>query len=288
MRRLAPLLLLALVVALAPGAAHAATCPDLAQLQAEVLAAARGAFSGQAAHPTPYGGFEVGGFVFGLENLHRRLCLPPESTPVERRELIREHLRACRRLMADLRAEKGGGWSGVRDRLRVQLIDDSLRVRGELVRRPIVEGVVAVVVLDEPVSYLYVPRSALAQWGVSEGALFDQAIENLALHTRGELRVTGAGEGRLLFVGEHDRYDAARLLTPRLRKAAAKLLGDPFRAAIPNREFLVMWARGNADMARRASANARRDFEAQPYPISPLVLEVWVDGRITAVAAPAP
>lgn len=87
----------------------------------------------------------------------------------------------------------------------------------------------------------------------------------------------------MLLVGEHDGYDAARILMPNLRKAAAGLLGEPFRAAIPNRDFLVMWASGNATLAKGAAANARRDFEAQPYPISPLILEVWGDGRIAAV-----
>jgi len=45
----------------------------------------------------------------------------------------------------------------------------------------------------------------------------------------------------------------------------------------------LRWSSGNAKLSKEASANARRDFEVQPYPISPLILEVWGDGRIAAV-----
>ncbi len=47
----------------------------------------------------------------------------------------------------------------------------------------------------------------------------------------------------------------------------------------------MIWARGNTKLAEGAGTNARKDFEAQPYPISPLILEVWVGG--TSVGFPA-
>ena len=163
------------------------------------------------------------------------------------------------------------------------MVRDELAVRMKALRRPLVRGVAVVVVLDFPTGYAYLGEELPARWGVSREALFDQATRNLTARNKGQLRCSGDGEARVLGVGELDGYDAVRILTPGLRKAAAGLLGDPFRAAIPNRDFLVMWGRGNAQLAAQASANARRDFEAQPYPISPLILEVWADGRIGEV-----
>lgn len=262
--------------------AHAADCPDPEAFRAEALQVVGRAFPGQAARIRDDGRLELGGFAYDLENLRRQACGQPAGSPAERERLIREHFQRGSRLEAEVR---GGplGWAAAREQLVVQLVRDDLATRVKALRRPLVPGVAVVVVLDLPTGYSYLSEELAAQWGVPSEEVFEQATRNLTTRTKGQLGVSGDGSERVLYVGERDGYDAARILTPGLRKAAARLLGDPFRAAVPNRDFLVMWSRANAHFAARASANARRDFEAQPYAISPLVLEVWADGRIAVV-----
>jgi hypothetical protein len=282
-------LLVPLLIALValPSTSGAAECPDPARFQAEVLEVVRRAFPGQTAHPAPDHAIEAGGFVFGLENLRKLACAPPRTDREERAQLIREHFREGFRFADDVRGGKRLDWSAAREHVVVQLLTEDLAARLNVLRRPLVQGVAVVVVLDLPTAYAYLGAEQPARWGVSREELFARAIDNLARRTRGEMRSSGDGVDRVLFVGEQDGYDAARILTPSLRKAAAGLLGDPFRASIPNRDFLVMWARGNTQLAMQAAPNARRDFESQPHPISPLVLEVWADGRIAAVPSSA-
>lgn len=83
---------------------------------------------------------------------------------------------------------------------------------------------------------------------------------------------------------EKDGYDAVRLLLPWVRQEAAKHLGNPFLAAIPNRDFLVMWGTTNSQAFQsRARDNVLQDFKSQPYKLSSSVLKVWEDGRIEVV-----
>ena len=80
---------------------------------------------------------------------------------------------------------------------------------------------------------------------------------------------------------EKDGYDAVRLLLPWVRSEAAKILGNPFFASIPNRDFLIMWGVENSTpFQNRARQNVALDYDSQPYKLSPLVLKVWADGRI--------
>jgi len=279
---------LLIAVGLLPTTAGTAECPDPARFQAEVVEVLQRAFPEQAAHPGPDDVIQAGGFAFGLENLRKLVCALPSSDPEERERVIREHFQRGFRSVADLPSGKKFDWVAAREHVVVQLVMEDRAERMNVLRRPLVQGVAVVVVLDMPTAYAYVGEEPPTRWGVSREELFARAIDNLARRTRGEMRSSGDGVERVLFVGELDGYDAARILTPRLRKAAAGLLGDPFRASIPNRDFLVMWARGDTKLAEQAGANARRDFEAQPYPISPLILEVWADGRIAAVPSVAP
>lgn len=48
-----------------------------------------------------------------------------------------------------------------------------------------------------------------------------------------------------------DGHDAVRILVPRIRQAAAPFPGDPFIAAVPNRDFLILWSSTNRSAYRR-------------------------------------
>ncbi|HEX2062601.1 MAG TPA: hypothetical protein VHK90_17810, partial [Thermoanaerobaculia bacterium] len=70
-------------------------------------------------------------------------------------------------------------------------------------------------------------------------------------------------------VEENDAFAAARLLLPRFRGFLADSLGEPFCAAIPNRDFLICWPAGAAPEFHEAiEAKVAEDYETQPYPLT--------------------
>jgi uncharacterized protein YtpQ (UPF0354 family) len=79
----------------------------------------------------------------------------------------------------------------------------------------------------------------------------------------------------LLAIQTGDGYDAARLLLPAMRKLAVEQLGEPCYAALPNRDFLILWARSNPEeFQSMVRAQIRQDSESQPYPLTSTVFVV--------------
>lgn len=255
-------------------------CTTPARFQAEVISVLQQAFPERSFRPGASDDVVESGLIqVGLVNLRAEICTSGPLSAAERAEIMRTHFRkGLEHRGSALR------WSEARDRVVVQVVPEDYAVRIEAVRRVLVPGIAVVVVIDEPSTYGYVREASHVRWGVSVDELFTRGVDNLQRLTRGKM---DAGDG-ILFVHETDGYDAARILLPALRKAAASVLGNPFRAAMPNRDFLVLWskAKGAAFDARNA-ARVLEDFREQPHPVSPLVMEVWEDGT-TSVIVPDP
>jgi uncharacterized protein YtpQ (UPF0354 family) len=153
--------------------------------------------------------------------------------------------------------------------------------KGGLVRRPLVPGVELAVVVDEKERYGYVREEDLVRWNIDVKVLYESALRNLD-RANVDAKLQGGGDpDKFLAVEEKDGYDATRLLVPWIRQEAAKFLGDPFIAAIPNRDFLIMWsAKNSARFQEFARNRVQDDFKRQPYPLTNKTLRVWSDGRI--------
>ena len=111
--------------------------------------------------------------------------------------------------------------------------------------------------------------------------LFETALKNVDISYGSAKLQGGQKPDAFLASEEKDGYDAVRLLLPWVRTEAAKHLGDPFFASIPNRDFLIMWGTENSALFQgQARQNVALDYQSQPYKLSPLVLKVWADGRV--------
>jgi uncharacterized protein YtpQ (UPF0354 family) len=93
------------------------------------------------------------------------------------------------------------------------------------------------------------------------------AFENLAAISKDIPFNASTGSNLFLTVGSDDSYDAVRLLSPQFRERAAERLGSPFYAAIPNRDFLIMWST-NASPAfmNKLREQVLQDSRDKPYP----------------------
>jgi uncharacterized protein YtpQ (UPF0354 family) len=141
--------------------------------------------------------------------------------------------------------------------------------------------VVIGVVIDDGSTYGFVIERERARWNIGADALFAQASANLDELSKHTQIQGGKGPDRWLAIEDGDGYDAAKLLLPWVREESSKVLGEPFRVGIPNRDFLIMWSEKNGDAFQQFARTKVKDgFSGRPYPLSPLVLRVWKDGRI--------
>jgi hypothetical protein len=279
---------LTVVLMLWSAAAAAADCPiDPKALQSEVLAMLKQEFPGRT--------FKAGNssdvivtdkIELGLSNLRARLCLasPPLSAK-ERVEVARAHFRSMLSI-ADPRPASGSEvWASVQGQVTLQLMPVEYAQKFQddraLVSRPFIPEVATAVVIDSEKGYRYVRKVDLAQWKIAVDALFEQALKNLDAKSKAAKLQGSRGPDKFLAFEEKDGYDAARILLPGVRAEAAKLLGDPFLVAMPNRDFLILWsAQNSAEFQKFTRQKARDDYRAQPYPLTPTTLRVWRDGRV--------
>jgi len=257
-----------------------------AQLQDESLAIlrkdypARGFSAGESAELIRMGKVEL-----GLDNLYAKMCTVAPLDAAARAEEIRHHFGAMMQLIEQHEAQQQLTWADARKLVMLQLTTEeyfhALMKQGEFVTRPFVRGVVLTVVIDRPDGYQYVRKEDQERWRVSREALFDEGLHNLVEVTRnGKLHAANGAE-KLLASEEKDGYDAVRILVPWVREQAVKLLGEPFLAGIPNRDFLIMWSTANSAGFHKATrGEIQQDFAEQPYGLSGRVLRVWGDGRI--------
>jgi hypothetical protein len=270
-------------------AAGAADCPiEPKALQSEVLAMLKQEYPNRAFKAGNSSDVIIADKVeLGLSNLRARLCLasPPLSAK-ERVAVARAHFRSTLAI-AEQRPPGGPeGWASVQGLVMLQLMPAEYAQKFQdddraLLSRPFIPGVVTAVVIDGERGYRYVSKTDLAQWKIGADALFEQAQKNLDAKSKAAKLQSSKGPEKFMAFEEKDGYDAARILLPWVRSEAAKLLGDPFLASMPNRDFLILWsAQNSAEFQKFTRQKARDDYKAQPYPLTPTTLRVWRDGRV--------
>jgi len=260
-----------------------------AQLQAESLAILRKDYPGQefGAGESP-DMIRMGEVELGLDNLYARLCIEPKE-PLDqpaRAVEIRTHFAAMMKLIRQQENRQPLAWAEARKLVLPQLQTEeyfrSLANGKEVfVTRSFVPGVVLAAVIDQPNGYQYIRKEELERWHVTREALFAEGLRNLTEKAMDSGLQGANGAEKFLSSEEGDGYDAARILVPWVREQAAKLLGEPFFAAIPNRDFLIMWSTANsAEFHKLARGNVEQALKERPYALSSRVLRVWADGRI--------
>ncbi|MBI2924932.1 MAG: hypothetical protein HYY24_04410 [Verrucomicrobia bacterium] len=165
-------------------------------------------------------------------------------------------------------------WEDARAKLRPQLMPVAFTRRVPLVHFPFHAGLAIGLVLDEPNRYAYVRADDRDGWGKSADELYALALRNLDAQTHGVKIHAFTQPERLMVIETKDGYDAARLLLPELRARAAKHLGEPFLAGVPNRDFLIMWSRRcSATFQSGVRQQLQADSENQPHPLTSVVFE---------------
>lgn len=145
---------------------------------------------------------------------------------------------------------------------------------------PFVNDTVIVFVNDLPHMTVSITTDQMDQWGVEIDELERIARENLNDYAPDlELQVIESKEGgRAVIVAQQDGYDAARLLISDLYPRLAPQLGPDFYVATPARDMFVAMSAGPAPFVERLRARVTEDHARLPYPISPELFLVTLDG----------
>lgn len=256
------------------------------QYQRHVLALLRATYPDETFDATPdplvitYGEAQI-----GLQNLYT-VYANQALEPDDRDTHIREHFW---NLLATLSAEQNAttlSWEEARERIRVQFMRVENAGVAPVITYPFTDEVVIALVIDLPQAYSFVREPDRERWDVTEELLYEQGITNLESGSTGVEIHGSEGPDRLLAIQTMDGYDAARLLLPAIRKLAVDRLGEPCLAAIPNRDFIILWSRSNSrEFHGFVRDKVRQDFESRPYPLTSDVFVVTEAGVKTEANA---
>lgn len=231
---------------------------------------------------------ENDGKVIGLTNLHANFLLSSQ-TEGELEELAKTHLDAI--INGVELAARELPWEEARNYLMPQLMPvEVLEVSPiELINEPVAGGVYLGFVIDTVNSYSYVNREDIARWGVEAALVLEAAFSNLHERSQGIEMMAFPGENAFFIINTMDGFDAVRLLSREMREVIAEQIGDPFYAGIPNRDFLICWAKNSdAEFQSNMSLQVATDSDQRPYPLSRRVFEVESNGSIKLAPAQEP
>lgn len=172
----------------------------------------------------------------------------------------------------------------VKDRLYPQVMPaeyvESAPLR--LISFPLSNEVSVGLVADFPETYMYLREIDLQRWDVAADDLFDQAQKNLEELTQSvQLQLAGADKDVFIAVTSGDGYDAARILIPTFQAFLSQHLGETFRFAIPNRDFLICWRLDcEENFHQQIASQIIADSSERPYPLSSSVFVRNSEGNI--------
>ena len=211
---------------------------------------------------------------FGLHSLHTdavRLGITDEQL----REAVVAHFDKVIKMTELGKLVVPSDWEVAKERVRLQLMPAELIREGISVTYPLLDQVVVSVVIDSPHGYAYVRHEDLAKWDMSLFDLYEVACENLKQASEGVEISFIDGPPAMIVLQTQDGYDAARVLLPEFRQFAAERLGSPFYAAIPNRDFLIMWAQTeDTSFHEHIKNQVRVDANSQSHPLTSTILVV--------------
>ena len=187
-----------------------------------------------------------------LEDLVARQLEPPLEWATARERLV-PVLRAC--------TTHGGGGS-------------------RILKRPFAPFVDCGVVIDSAQTMRYVIGSALEQWNIDAGVLFDAATANLASAADGLERLeTASLPGALWYVATNDDYETSRLVLPGWLAGMKGRVGGRPVAIIPDRTTLVV-GRDELAIIEWMHHTAEEKYAAAVRFLSPVVYTVDDTGTV--------
>jgi uncharacterized protein YtpQ (UPF0354 family) len=223
---------------------------------------------------------EVGKLKIGLSNIRANFNASNRSDE-DLRNIVEAYVAALVETEGQLEAETPS-WDAAAPILMPQLVNPDRFGDISVLSIPFCADVRIAFVLDSERTFRYVADEMFEAWDVNIKEVLDRAVANLELRSA-DLAATVVPEN-LFAVRTMDSFDAARVLSPKIREVIAETVGSPFCFGVPNRDFLVCWPK-NAEMSAVWGTQVKIDSQEQPYPISGNIFECDEHGEIAVITA---
>ncbi|QOJ00052.1 MAG: DUF1444 family protein [Phycisphaeraceae bacterium] len=219
----------------------------------------------------------VNGRRLDLENLYRMV----NNEPDRGREIVEHYIEQL--FASDAARVMSMSIDFARTRIMPRIQPEGIfehLAREQVAHVPFVNNTVVVFVTDLPQMTVSITTEQVLRWGLDIEDVEQIARENLD-HYAPELEVQFVESkegGKAAILGNHDGYDAARLLMSNLHHRLAPQLGGDFLVATPARDMFVALSRGPNAFVKRLHSRVEQDYKRLPYPITSDLFYVTRDG----------
>ena len=173
-------------------------------------------------------------------------------------------------------------WDDAKQKLMPQMMPEDFLKTMELVHFPFGDGVLIGFVLDSEEAYTYIRNDEVSLWGVDKNEIMSAATDNLNRRSQGIEMVAVPGDNGMFVVNTMDGFDAVRILDKELQRLISDNIGSPFYVGVPNRDFLICWAKNNdLEFQNQMRSQISNDYDERPYPLSGKTFEVTSSGDIS-------
>ncbi len=219
----------------------------------------------------------VDGRHLGLENLYRMVLGAPDRGT----EIVEDYLEKI--FDGDETGSTPIPWDLAKTRVMPRIQPESIFQqldRSQVAHVPWVNGTVIVFVVDMPQVTVSITVEQVVRWGTSMDELDEIARANLERYSP-DLQIQlieSEDGGKAAILGEHDGYDAARVLLGRLHERLAPELDGDFLVAMPSRDMFVAMTANPEGFVERLRKRVDQDYRRLPYPITRELFLVTRDG----------
>ncbi|MDA0295342.1 MAG: DUF1444 family protein [Planctomycetota bacterium] len=219
----------------------------------------------------------VNGRHLGLENLYRMVLGSPDRGT----EIVEDYLEKI--FEGDDLGVTPIPWELAKLRVMPRIQPDSIFQQlnqAQVAHVPWVNGTVIVFVLDMPQVTVSITVEQVIHWGTSMDELDAIARTNLERYSPDlQIQVIESQDGgRAALLGEHDGYDASRVLLGKLHARLAPELDGDFFVAMPSRDMFVAMTANPEHFVDRLRKRVDQDYKRLPYPITRELFLVTRDG----------
>lgn len=174
-------------------------------------------------------------------------------------------------------------WQEAKPNIMPQFLPTEKMEKLNVISKPFSDDISIGYVVSVDNRYEYIDADTMHIWEVTPEMIEEQAMRNLeAKSSNINVEVAEASDqdptAKYVIVELDDGFAATRLLSPGVRRAIARELGDEYIAAIPTRDFLIFWhTQFPLFDAFAKQVQAEYDLE-KDYPLTPAPFFVSKDG----------
>jgi hypothetical protein len=218
----------------------------------------------------------------GLHNLYQTFLLTAK-TNADLELLAKEHFDKLLGL-GKMFEEDLGNFEKIKERVFAQLMPTEYTRQFDALALPFSDEVLIGFVVDGEGAYRYITDDDLAGWEINITDVKRAAFENL-VGISNNIEMTLVPEpNSMIALNTLDGFDAVRIILPDFQRFCKEKLGPSFYFGIPNRDFLICWAKdAEPEFQSKIISQIRNDFAEMPYSLSEYHFELLPDGEISKV-----